>query len=550
MIRHTLTLALALLGTTAGVYPVTAQTGATNPHGKLDISCSECHSVEGWKPLRDPLPFQHDKTGFKLVGAHAAVACASCHQGLDFSLAKPDCLSCHKSDYENARTPPHEQFPTTCGDCHQETAWRPARFDHNQTGFQLQGAHRTVECIECHRDGFAGTPLDCFSCHEADYTGAVDPPHNELSTTCQDCHQQTAWQPARFDHNQTAFPLRGAHRTVDCVSCHRDGYAGTPMDCFSCHETDFNAATDPVHDEFPITCQDCHRESAWQPALFDHNQTRFPLRGAHRTVDCATCHTAGYAGTPLDCFSCHAADYRGATDPDHGSFPTSCESCHSETAWQPATFDHSQTAFPLRGAHRAVACADCHRSGYSGTPTDCFSCHAQDYQGAKDPDHTGFPKTCQDCHSESAWQPASFDHNKTAFPLTGAHRTLDCQACHSAGYAGTPTRCVDCHRADYDSTTNPNHQAAGFPTSCQNCHNTSDWHDADFDHNQFFPLSGAHALGCGSCHLNPSNYALFSCIDCHEHNKADTDSHHHDVGGYVYSSDACYRCHPDGRAED
>jgi hypothetical protein len=477
---HTPTLVLAILGTSVGVHSARAQTATANPHGALDISCTECHSVENWTPLRDPLPFKHERTGYKLVGAHATLACRSCHESLNFSLAKTDCWSCHKVDFENAQAPPHQQFSTNCGDCHQETAWKPARFDHNQTGFQLLGAHRTADCVECHREGFAGTPIDCFACHEADFTGAVDPPHDELSTNCRDCHQETAWQPARFDHNQTAFPLRGAHRTVDCVACHRTGYAGTPTDCFACHES----------------------------------------------------------------------DYRGAKDPDHSGFPTSCESCHGETAWQPASFDHAQTSFPLRGAHRAVACIDCHRSGYAGTPTDCYSCHAPDYQGAKDPDHAGFPRTCQDCHSQSAWRPADFDHNKTAFPLTGAHRTADCQDCHQQGYAGTPTRCVDCHRSEYDNTNDPNHQAAGFPTSCQNCHNTSNWNDADFNHSQFFPLSGPHSLACGECHVNSSSYATFECILCHDHNKADTDSHHTEVGGYTYSSSACYRCHPNGRAED
>ncbi|MCP3962555.1 MAG: hypothetical protein GY719_32345, partial [bacterium] len=185
-----------------------------------------------------------------------------------------------------------------------------------------------------------------------------------------------------------------------------------------------DGASDPDHDGFPITCEDCHSVSGWQPANFDHNQTAFPLQGAHTAVDCQSCHANGYGGTPTDCFSCHESDYDGASEPDHDGFPITCEDCHSVSGWQPASFDHNQTAFPLQGAHTAVDCQSCHANGYGGTPTDCFSCHESDYDGASDPDHDGFPITCEDCHSVSGWQPANFDHNQTAFPLQGAHTAV------------------------------------------------------------------------------------------------------------------------------
>ena len=44
------------------------------------------------------------------------------------------------------------------------------------------------------------------------------------------------------------------------------------------------------------------------------------------------------------------------------------------------------------------------------------------------------------------------------------------------------------------------------------------------------------------------NYAQFSCIDCHQHsNQSEVDSHHSQVSGYVYDSQACLTCHPQGR---
>ena len=68
------------------------------PEGPAD--CATCHDTAAFT-LRD---FDHERTAFSLVGAHAAVACASCHQperlpdGTVFIRFKPlptDCAGCH-----------------------------------------------------------------------------------------------------------------------------------------------------------------------------------------------------------------------------------------------------------------------------------------------------------------------------------------------------------------------------------------------------------------------------------------------------------------------
>ncbi len=69
---------------------------------------------------------------------------------------------------------------------------------------------------------------------------------------------------------------------------------------------------------------------------------------------------------------------------------------------------------------------------------------------------------------------------------------------------------------------------------------------------QFFPIySGKHNgewNACSDCHTNQSNFAVFSCIDCHEHNnKTDLDDKHKGEPGYSYTSAACYDCHPKGK---
>ena len=165
----------------------------------------------------------------------------------------------------------------------------------------------------------------------------------------------------------------------------------------------------------------------------------------------------------------------------------------------------------------------------------------------------GFPTTCQSCHSTNAWRPATVDHSRTRFPLTGAHTGVACASCHVGGrYTGTPTACNSCHQADYSRTTNPNHQAAGFPITCESCHTTSAWRPASWDHDgRYFPIySGKHRgkwSTCSDCHVSAGNYKAFECILCHEHsNRTEVDSKHRGVSGYAYQSAACYRCHPRG----
>ncbi|MBL0060766.1 MAG: hypothetical protein IPP40_04570 [bacterium] len=72
---------------------------------------------------------------------------------------------------------------------------------------------------------------------------------------------------------------------------------------------------------------------------------------------------------------------------------------------------------------------------------------------------------CTQCHTTSNWD-ATFDHQATAFPLTGQHVQTACQQCHIGGvFEGTPNQCIDCHLADYNGTTDPDHEAAQMSTA-------------------------------------------------------------------------------------
>ncbi|MCX6309030.1 MAG: hypothetical protein NTY32_09475, partial [Bacteroidia bacterium] len=214
------------------------------------------------------------------------------------------------------------------------------------------------------------------------------------------------------------------------------------------------------------------------------------------------------------------------------------------------------TSFPLKGGHVGLSCIQCHTQGFVGTSTACLSCHLKDYNATTSPSHAlaKFSSDCLTCHTDASWKPSTFNHNTaTSFPLTGAHKTVTCNLCHTQGYAGISTACVSCHLNDYNATTNPAHASAKFPTNCESCHTTTVWTTSTFNHDsQHFPIySGKHRgqwATCTQCHTNPANFAVFSCLTCHEHNKASMDSKHQGRSGYVYNSTNCLSCHPRGSA--
>ena len=164
---------------------------------------------------------------------------------------------------------------------------------------------------ECHTSEPNYAAFSCTVCHTNPQT---DDDHNGVNgyvyndPACLACHP-TGSSDDNFDHNQTGFPLQGAHITVDCIECHTNGFEGTPTNCASCHIEDFNETSNPDHEinQFPLDCESCHTEDAWVPSTFDHN-TIYPFTGAHISIanECAACHNGDYNNTPNTCAGCHS----------------------------------------------------------------------------------------------------------------------------------------------------------------------------------------------------------------------------------------------------
>ena len=432
---------------------------------------------------------------------------------------------------------PHGDLKLECKTCHRAEGWTPVKiskaFDHGKFGFPLAGAHTTTTCRACHKAlTFKGVKQDCTACHKDVHLG-------ELGATCARCHSARSFQDREVmikAHQATRFPLTGVHLATDCTQCHTSGgqgkmqFVARPTECVSCHEPNYIAAKNPDHvaSGMPRECVGCHNTASWtgSGAAFNHDATRFPLTGAHRTTTCAQCHVGGkYAGTATDCVACHQNNYNTTTTPNHpqAGFPTTCMTCHTTTAWLGSPFNHDATQFPLTGAHKPLACTQCHGDGvYAGKLTTCVSCHQLDYNNTANPKHTtaGFSTTCTVCHTTTQWPGAVFNHDLSSFPLTGAHKPLACTQCHGDGvYNGKPIACASCHQLDYNNTTNPKHSSAGFSTDCVKCHTTTVFTGVVFNHNTntTFPLTGAHAsVTCQQCH-GDGVYAgkLTTCVSCH-----------------------------------
>lgn len=446
---------------------------------------------------------------------------------------------------------PHASFPADCRLCHLEGNWSALRddfvFDHAaETGVSLEGAHAAAQCLRCHNDRGPAQHFaqrGCVGCH-------VDVHQGSRGTGCAQCHGQETW---RVDgellaHAATRFPLVGPHAAAACRDCHVGIDAGVmePLDtsCVSCHTDDLARALEPDHRALGWTssCDDCHSVSTFGGAGFVH--TQFPLTGGHAALDCSQCHVGGqFSGTPSDCAACHQQDYLAATNPPHATlgFPMTCAECHTTSGWGGAAFEH--TTFALTGAHRTASCNACHGGGvFAGTPTQCFGCHQGDFRASANPNHTsaGFATTCQDCHGTTGWTPSTFPH--ATFELTGAHAAQACNACHGGGvFGGTATECFACHMADYQAAQNPNHATLGFPTSCQDCHGTTQWPGAAFEHTAW-PLTGAHAAeSCNACHGG----GVFAgtpttCVACHQDDYNATTNPNHVAAGFPTS---CQDCH-------
>jgi len=469
--------------------------------------------------------------------AETETECSACHTRFARSQQKTLCIECHEEVGADisAGTGFHGLFDDArngrCADCHTDHEGRDMdivgldedAFDHDFTDYPLRGGHLESLCEGCHEPGekHRQAPSDCVSCHRDD-----DAHDGFAGTECAGCHNEFDWQNVTFDHDTTDYPLIGKHLETACNDCHEDKtFRITPTTCFGCH------AEDDAHDgKSGQQCENCHNPASWTDTSFDHaRDTRFVLDGGHADLTCEGCHSDDPFADSLEmaCIACHLEE-----DEHDGHFGDKCETCHGTDAWETRIFDHDRdTDYSLLGAHSTIECEACHIEPIFEVPlqTACNDCHAEDdaHEGEQGID-------CDDCHNESTWQDdVFFDHDLTRFPLLGAHREEDCEACHETHvFRDAPEACVDCHVED-------DPHAGRFNDDCAGCHNPVDWLEWQFDHDvqTNFPLDGAHLeVACDACHrqsLATMSRLANRCGDCHRND---------DIHDGEFGAD-CGRCH-------
>ncbi|MGZ3483987.1 MAG: hypothetical protein ACXU96_10410 [Gemmatimonadaceae bacterium] len=566
-----------------------------------------------------------------LSNAHAslegALNCVKCHGGGKESMTSR-CLDCHREirwlvDQNrgfHART-----RQAACSSCHPDHAGRDfalvkwpegsaAQFDHARAGWTLDGKHARVACAKCHTSelrvspaaslgpkrttaGWVGLEKNCASCHQDVHKGT-------LKGSCESCHNAVAWSPApAFDHSRSSYPLTGKHVDVACTKCHVTTAGAevklalaqfTPLphaDCVSCHK-------DPHAGRLTGKCSSCHATTSFTSVggkSFSHDQTRYPLLGRHASVSCKQCH-AGYPAR-IDrpafarCSSCHTDFHRGQAT--IAGAAADCSSCHSVSAFTPATFtvvQHARTRYPLVGKHATVSCASCHTRGVDARGVRdvvmrpafnrCETCHAEAAHGTQLLAR-GSGAACTSCHTPVGWKPSTFgvrEHATLKFALTGRHAVADCGSCHSANRRYLPplppvrtlgtarvalhlteSTCDACHNDPHGGK----YTMAPAPAqgSCISCHDTRAFHPSTVDataHARFaFGLEGAHrATPCVACHTTmrtvslgaalkygpsaskPVTYAISgaTCASCHRSPHGTQFASRADAG-------ACQSCH-------
>lgn len=436
-------------------------------------------------------------------------ACLRCHDDLDARLAASEGL--HGRQYKGR----------PCETCHVEhlggrglTQWPggdPAKLDHAQTGWPLQGAHGKPACSVCHdrknargHASYLTAPTTCVGCHKDIHDG-------RFGSECTDCHGVVSWKEVRldrFDHDQARYALRGAHRQVKCAKCH--GEPGKYVDlafraCTDCH-------TDPHDGKLGLGCTDCHDEATWKKvsvAQMSPKHTGTSLAGGHASVACATCHDRGNARPPSKgggCVSCHPIVHKAP-------FGRACVTCHVSIAWlglprSVGLAAHARTDYRLTGKHADVACAACHKAAlprdqrYRGVASGrCMDCHQDRHDGEFAASGQG---ECGPCHDTAGFRPTLFGaaaHASTRFPLTGKHAASACLGCHTRPRPRLDLRvarqaCADCHANPHGDQFTAEMAQGG----CSRCHAAGGWSLPKIDH-RTWPLTGAHATArCESCH--------------------------------------------------
>ena len=192
---------------------------------------------------------------------------------------------------------------------------------------------------------------------------------------------------------------------------------------------------------------------------------------AELATDCFACHTTFVGCTPKKCIACHKVDEIGikttkglpiAKEKKNVSFhqkliKTDCVSCHSDHKGVKPFRPISHFSHNLLEPTLQKQCENCHSN-----PGDSL--------------HMKFDVKCAQCHSQEAWIPATFDHEK--YFRFDRHHNTECATCHVSNDYVTYT-CYGCHEHSR-SEIREEHVEEGIYDyeNCVECHRSGDEDEA------------------------------------------------------------------------
>ena len=516
--------------------------------------------------------------------------CANCHINDSKELSNDKCLACHDHQNLASRINANKGFHASakvkgkkCETCHVEhkgrgfdvMGWKSVggekTFDHDLTGWKLNGKHAVTDCADCHKHRdqqglktYMGTDRLCGSCHLKDQPHKFGPAEKD-KLACERCHGESVWKPAKpasqqkFDHDDrkdALMPLFGSHRDVACAKCHpKDAFKlspanGKPPDF--CGNAGCHVSSHDGHLFGTRPCEWCHSPTfkTLKQQNFDHTEkTRFDLGPAHKQIKCYDCHTKALGeGKPTGaCEICHAKDNKHKDRFKAFGEPPKCGTCHPSGGpkFTPSAFNHGgKTRFKLEAKHLQIACRACHRGkdpsdfeNFQGLidkngKVDCKGCHQHQKVHADDDHPNGKFKSsqCLQCHENGGSlkikqgkgnQILEDAHGpQGTFPLVKGHakEKVPCADCHvgrdkenHASFSGLKPNCDAAGQCHEDSL----HQGT-LGDKCLGCHTAGTWQVTKFDHNKPFPDD---SKGEVKEFALKGEHLKNKCIDCHPQRK-------------------------------
>jgi hypothetical protein len=186
---------------------------------------------------------------------------------------------------------------------------------------------------------------------------------------------------------------------------------------------------------------------------------------AHETLttDCFACHTPLFGASAARCISCHTVADIGVrtTTGDTIADPKTETAFHHELLEQYCTACHVD--------HSGARLADnphtfSHMLLQPQTRDQCETCHVAPETEL----HQNLTTGCAECHSATAWTPATFNHDEF-FQLDRDHNTT-CVTCH-VNNIHTEFTCFGCHEHT-PANIRREHEGEGIRDfdNCVECH--------------------------------------------------------------------------------